>query len=211
MKKFIENLSAQNLRKWLDKNESEIVMFLNISVDELDRMTLNDIKKSLKDYDVTITKDNIHLYYEFMSYEDFGKYKDILNDIFTLRYSKIYSHIKLKIDQLKIKTLFGSYHVSLTLFGVKDTLKPIDEYIAEIKSSSEYKEYICNVFSANPSLSTLQLLKNAGLFLYEMKNSKFEISKRPVFNHKKVHYVALHDKIDETMQPVGVGFYDKKS
>jgi len=94
--------------------------------------------------DLTITKDNIHQYYEFMSDDDLEKYKQILNSIFTDRYSYLYDKIKIKLDMLEIKTLFGSFHVGLKLFKMKDTLKPIDKYIEEIKASNEYKEYIKN-------------------------------------------------------------------
>lgn len=32
----------------------------------------------------------------------------------------------------------------LTIFGIKDTLKPIDKYIEEIKNSDAYKSYSAN-------------------------------------------------------------------
>jgi len=82
---------------------------------------------------VTITKDNIHLYYEFMSDEDKNIYHNLIWTLLVERYKFI------------IKTLsLCDFQVGVGFFKVKDTLKPIDEYIEEIKESSKYKEYIKN-------------------------------------------------------------------
>jgi hypothetical protein len=115
---------------------------------------------------ITITKDNIHLYYEFMSDDDFNKYGAYLRILFTSRYTLIRKHFQkigllvdngngydfdmlhYKGDVFEYDCPFGDTSIKsksykgISFFGVKDTLKPIDEYIEEIKTSSEYKEYI---------------------------------------------------------------------
>ena len=117
----------------------------------------DDFKKVLKKFNCIsfedITKDNIHLYYEFMSIEDLEKYSDILGVLFIDRTSIILNLLFPNIQELReledyLKTdvffqHFGIYKATARyFFGTKDTLKPIDEYIEEIKASSEYKEYI---------------------------------------------------------------------
>jgi hypothetical protein len=90
----------------------------------------------------TITKDNIALYYEFMDDEDLEKHKDILSVILCQRRADIVkiidfeNHSNITLDNTMLKT------IKWECFGIKDNLKPIDEYIEEIKGSSEYKEYI---------------------------------------------------------------------
>ena len=94
----------------------------------------------------TITKDNIHLYYEFMSDEELEIHKEVIQQTFFTRLDKI------KIS-CNIKNLWNFKHynvlkrssdlsvLSICIFGVKDTLKDINDYIKEIKNSKEYKEY----------------------------------------------------------------------
>ena len=93
-----------------------------------------------------ITKDNIHLYYEFMSDEDLKGYSELLNEIVDERFDYIEDVLNFKeSSNYNSEDAFDVYMSSkLTLFGIKDTLKPIDEYIAEIKESSEYKKYIAS-------------------------------------------------------------------
>ena len=110
---------------------------------------------SFNNGNVIITKDNIHLYYEFMS-DDVLKYIDILHPIFCNHYHAIVSYFK-KIgfivddgkgydyDKVHYKGSFIKRDITMyygiSFFGIKDTLKPIDEYIADIKASEEYKAY----------------------------------------------------------------------
>ena len=89
-----------------------------------------------------ITKENISIYYEFMSDEDINKYKHILdfilvnrkNHINDILFNDVCSRFKSGYSFFNI----GTYRVSQTIFGIKDTLKPINEYIAEIKKSEQY-------------------------------------------------------------------------
>lgn len=82
---------------------------------------------------VTITKDNIHLYYEFMSDEDLEKYRTILEEVFHKRAFHIASIVELPDNSIDYNC---KEHIVLK---TKDTLKPIDEYIEEIKASEEYR------------------------------------------------------------------------
>lgn len=101
---------------------------------------------------ITITKDNIHLYYEFMSDEDLKAHRFELTFIYNSRLHTIFHYFNTKCnfignrqDFRKLYTLDNlqsGYITSWSIFGVQDTLKPINEYIEEIKASSEYKEYI---------------------------------------------------------------------
>jgi len=119
---------------------------------ELFRGELLDISQNK----VTITKDNIHLYYEFMNDEDKIKNSFILCDIFDRRQDKIAFILnqdrgvyevatfeKPNGDAMKIFYYLKKHWrgISLISFGVEDTLKPINEYITEIKESKAYKEY----------------------------------------------------------------------
>ena len=95
-----------------------------------------------------ITKDNIHLYYEFMSDEDKKLNKVILRNSIHKRKLLVLKSLNLVLsydDEKKCNFKYidiQSKYLGYSIFGVKDTLKPINEYIAEIKESSEYKEYI---------------------------------------------------------------------
>ncbi len=155
--------------------------------------TYEDVKIELMKYlinieKVEITKDNIHLYYEFMSDEDKFNYskhiksKNIelvypfMNDalkkhhfdnidlMFSKRKSKLIIEfgtdhkIICKSELFKAKDYFilsedSYFNTSLKAFEVEDTLKPIDEYIEEIKSSDAYKEYINPIVSIDTSFS----------------------------------------------------------
>jgi hypothetical protein len=79
-----------------------------------------ELKKELESRVAIITKDNIHLYYEFMSDKELK-----------------YNHLDLICE-----VLMDRVFLIKDLLGIKDTLKPMDEYIEEIKASDEYKEYI---------------------------------------------------------------------
>lgn len=92
-----------------------------------------------------ITKDNIHLYYEFMSDDELQKNNKILSKVFDERFAPICFGLKLDVQKLQGNMKFAYIYnkiVEQEVFGVKDVLKPIDEYIKEIKESSEYKNYI---------------------------------------------------------------------
>jgi hypothetical protein len=119
--------------------------------------------------DIEINGDNLHLYYEFMSNDErieashtllnllFKERASEINKALNTLYSSELSDLKV-VDTVYYKTNstakpviyddgkcldwggnFGTLEVSY--FGIKDTLKPIDVYIKEIKESDGYKEY----------------------------------------------------------------------
>lgn len=91
-----------------------------------------------KDNPDFITKDNIADYYEFMNDDNLEKYKDILSPIFKKR---AYYIVNNSFFQLPNRSVDFDDNW-LTVLDIKDTLKPINEYIEEIKQSSEYKDYL---------------------------------------------------------------------
>lgn len=129
--KIRENFGSELLRE-------KVIEKLNLIVDDYE-----------KDNDI-IDKDNIYLYYEFMNDEDLEKYSCLLSDIFNNRLIQAFKNLSFSSDQIHIflckYTLQilskDRYIKSSCIFGTKDTLKPIDEYIADIKESEAYKEYL---------------------------------------------------------------------
>ena len=109
---------------------------------------------------IIIDKDNIALHYESMSDEDLIKNKTLISDIFDSRKNIIppfFKDIDLKgrglwygvegfnnskQEMTELSITYGNYTLKQVIFGIIDTLKPIKEYIEEIKASSEYKGYI---------------------------------------------------------------------
>lgn len=91
--------------------------------------------------------DNISTYYEFMSDEDIENNINIISSILYSRHIKVDKELFLSTVNLDEKNKYvfvsrlKSVFSSVVSFGIKDTLKPIDEYIADIKQSSTYQEY----------------------------------------------------------------------
>lgn len=112
--------------------------------DEACTISRKEIAEYLLKSGVEITQENIHLYYEFMDIESvykLGSRSLMLFRIHSKRHLQIIDllNIDIKIlDEYK-KTYIHSYY-----FGVKDNLKPIDEYVSQIKESEAYKSYIAN-------------------------------------------------------------------
>lgn len=108
-----------------------------------------DIHRDFLIIEDVATIDNISLYYEFMSDEDIYKNSMLLDEILGDRIIKINNVIPIlkNVDSNYITRINGAdikntYFISQYIFGIKDTLKPIDEYIEQIKQSEAYKEYI---------------------------------------------------------------------
>lgn len=96
----------------------------------------------LKDEEVTITKDNIHLYYKFMSGVDKHTNLQVVMDAFDNRTAEIERRLDVRlITPVKEFNHFKGNPIGQTVFGVKDTLKPLDEYITQIKNSHAYQGY----------------------------------------------------------------------
>ena len=100
-----------------------------------------------------VTKENMSVYYEFMSDKeikslDSSNLRDIktgtpiITTILSGRMIAIRKALLIHptiLDNFK-KYIFGLNDsvLSQSIFGIKDTLKPINEYIAEIKKSEQY-------------------------------------------------------------------------
>lgn len=128
-----------------------------------------------------ITKENIHLYYEFMGSEDINKYRRLLNDIIEdERLEKLVKIFDLtnenySFDEIDTGDCF--FNIGLSVFGIKDILKPIDEYINEIKTSSSFREYKKSIFidrgKSKAASNVLQLMDKD----YSYKNAVDETLK----------------------------------
>ncbi len=119
-------------------------------------MKKEELKKEYENGTVVITKDNIHLYYEFMSDEDKYTHSDLIHKILILeRQFQVFKQLEINVNdestwkkiqekhiEKQIENKRTEWVTDLKIFGIKDILKPIDEYIAEIKASSEYKKYL---------------------------------------------------------------------
>lgn len=104
-----------------------------------------ELEKELKSGMAVITKDNIHLYYEFMGEDDFLKHKDVISKAFDSRFGAICFYLNLNVAELIDNMVFSYIFnkiVSQKVFNIKDVLKPMDEYILEIKESEKYQGYI---------------------------------------------------------------------
>ena len=133
---------------------------------------LNLMQDDLETNGDEITKENIHLYYQFMT-DDVIREICVQNVFQNDAYNELYCGVKLisyrydlffnRLSQIKNKITIPNYYselkiarlgnikdsplvrIGLTVFGIKDTLKPTDEYVAEIKDSDAYKSYISKV------------------------------------------------------------------
>ena len=146
--KVPNSVSSPNIDLVIEDLKNQTVKIEN-SCDEDEKAVLNHFKNFIKEIveyqlknGLVITDDNIHLYYKFMDNEsvcEFGN-KDIsLFRIHSKRHLQIIEllNIDIKILDQYLKTCIHAYY-----FGVKDTLKPIDDYITDIKNSNAYKSYI---------------------------------------------------------------------
>lgn len=123
--------------------------------------------------------DNIAEYYEYFDEDDLLEYASIINNVFQDRINKIcgnstrlgrYSFFKIA----KANILKEKYVVGYELFGIKDKLEPIEDYIALIKSSKEY----IDLFETGSTLEYLDLSKFEDI-------SKTDINKCISYNNGK--------------------------
>ena len=133
-KKIIAELRENN------SSESSIekaILELNLMVDDYE-----------KDNNV-VDKENIHLYYESMSDEDLieiENHNNLVSDVIFNRKMDVYVLLTEEADTKETEWIqcdnilnHEGFVLKYSLFGIKDTLRPIDEYIEEIKESEQYK------------------------------------------------------------------------
>lgn len=137
-KKTIAELRENNS---FESSIEKAILELNLMVDDYE-----------KDNNV-VDKENIHLYYKFMSDEDLKKILNwsILSNVFSNRIIYITDIFgwrdNKKVLKLEYWKAFDKYYVKnndytrFSFFGIIDTLKPIDEYISDIKNSDAFKEF----------------------------------------------------------------------
>ena len=172
-------------------------------------LSFEDIIKKIELFrDVTITKDNIHLYYEFMSDDDLRKISilEILLDTFNKRSTKIIYTLFPGVDEtirddIRDNYLLQDRNVSLnivylqTIFGVKDTLKPINEYIKEIKNSSEYKEYLLSTVKISLDIINIKKGIDYKYCTYVIYNNSVEVKRFEDVAYTQKAFINFHRKI----------------
>lgn len=215
MTKFIQNMAVPKFRKWLDANEPSILKYLAVTHDELDAMIIKDIKNALIGYTVQITIDNIAVHYEFMDEDTLEEYAPIISPILNDRYGKVFENLK---DFLKLSDFVYFQHarsfkpgliVRQHLFGVKDEMKPIDEFMAEIISSKEYEYLFENVVITKDNIADyyefmgIATRKRYAELVDEIFQDRvltisqeLDISSEIIFNNSEVNVI---EKNDETL------------
>ncbi len=114
--------------------------------DESCEINHNEIIEYLyKEVKLEITQENLHLYYKFMNDEDLIQNSEILNDLLVCRFHKICSLLSVSAPMLHSYSSYNYYNaffVKQFIFGIKDNLNPIEDFIEDIKNSNEYKSFI---------------------------------------------------------------------
>ena len=152
MKKELEKLTKEQLLELVEHfehypsvtEEDDKAYILTYLEDEACQISEEQILKYLlKTTIVEISEDNIHLYYKFMNKDDISKYREILHTFFNKR-QPLNIEDFLEIDKEVIREnwkydCFADGKIKTqSYFGIKDTLKPIDEYLEEIKNSDTF-------------------------------------------------------------------------
>ncbi len=155
MEKELQKLTTKQLIEFVEtiehypavtiKNGKDyIVSYL---VDEACTISRKDVAVYLLKKGAVITNHNIPLYYEFMSKKDISRYRNDLHYFFNTRLPlNINDFLEIDkeviIENWKYDCFSDGKVKKQSYFGIKDTLKPIDKYIADIKNSNAYKSYI---------------------------------------------------------------------
>jgi hypothetical protein len=135
----------------LQNNETAFENFSNL---------LNQIINDIGNTGTEITSENINIYYGYMSNEMKEEYGEILHPILTDRRAYIDSILDLKLKDLSFSYDKKGNWISCCYFGIHDTLRPIQEYINQIKESEQYK------------ISTSECLCNTDAYLMDTKHLK---------------------------------------
>lgn len=162
------NLNNSQICDFIAKFKKELIKKSGLRIGEIEQLSKREFNELINTIykDVIIDKDNIHLYYEFMRDEELEKYFYFLitgdnelrkrfitigevlnidkNSYGKYLYSHIFGLLRCENGFRELKTDYGTYILKFYFFGIKDTLKPIDDYIEEIKQSEAYKSYLAN-------------------------------------------------------------------
>lgn len=154
--------------------------------------TLNLMQDDLEANGVEITKDNVSLYYELMSKNEKNDTSNVLDGVFKLRLDKIKRELNINsvlTDDFFEYEMNKHNQVSMTLFQIKDILKPIGEYVKEIKDSNEYKQYCFNNLVERYDLSISHLKR--------LEHELFANDLNYVSNIDNLIYAALDNVADD--------------
>ncbi|MDQ1341247.1 MAG: hypothetical protein QG567_2405, partial [Campylobacterota bacterium] len=165
-----------------------------------------EIEKDNPDF---ITKDNIAQYYEFMSDEDKYNNLSIVMDVFNNRQRDIEAALNVRLVAPISENLhFKGSPIGRSSFGMKDTLKPIDEYIEDIKASEEYQAYKSNLFS---SLDVDEAITKIEVSLEKLNDIEDELIKftnqsehklASKFSHARSRLELFKDSLESLKQPL---------
>lgn len=169
----VENLSKKTLLEMIESfenypsvsEEDDRAYILAYLDDEACAISKDDIQEYIDA--IEITKDNIHEFYEFMN-NDLEKYEIILHNVISYRLDTLFKNLDFHSNEYHtflMKYTFGNlsknkYITTNNVFGVEDILKPIDEYIQEIKDSDEYQQYISNKNIVESNISCPKNIKD---------------------------------------------------
>lgn len=212
--RYVENLKGFTMTTKINNpKELSLESFKMLADEEIAKLNISVDYKLLLNWkywdDESGLLDNIHklraLYLHLPSLNK-NLNADILDTVFERRLDRILSSLNLSWkDELiyytkkeKIGSMMNRKIIELEVFGVKDTLRTIDEYIAEIKESDMFKNFIAtkiaetiiteeNISDYYEFMSDTDLEKIAGLVAFLLGNRDREVFKI-LFNSSQSSY-----------------------
>ena len=144
-----------------------------------------NVKNSLKDYDVKISKDRARMYIEFKD-KDLDSIKSIIDKIFGIYKYHIAYIVNTNIDDIKSKVL--------------EIVKKEDFNTFKVESSRSYKEFELNSLELSKTLGGV-ILKNIDNIKVDVHNPELLVS---VEVREKNSYIYLNSYMGSGGYPVGV-------
>ncbi len=144
-----------------------------------------NVKNSLKDYDVKISKDRARMYIEFKD-KDLDGIKSIIDKIFGIYKYHIAYIVNTNIDDIKSKVL--------------EIVKKEDFNTFKVESSRSYKEFELNSLELSKTLGGV-ILKNIDNIKVDVHNPELLVS---VEVREKNSYIYLNSYMGSGGYPVGV-------
>ncbi|MBR2245892.1 MAG: tRNA 4-thiouridine(8) synthase ThiI [Bacilli bacterium] len=144
-----------------------------------------NVRNSLKDYDVKISKDRARMYIEFKD-KDLDSIKSIIDKIFGIYKYHIAYIVNTNIDDIKSKVL--------------EIVKKEDFNTFKVESSRSYKEFELNSLELSKTLGGV-ILKNIDNIKVDVHNPELLVS---VEVREKNSYIYLNSYMGSGGYPVGV-------
>lgn len=205
----IDFKSWNSLRDFIEGKENVHIDFTT-HIDFLVSRAKKILRAEFEAGEVVITKDNIHLYYEFMRDEDIKNLDNsnlrdiatgapIITTILSGRFCNVRDSLQIhssKMDEFK-KCIYGlnDFILSQSVFGVKDTLKPIDEYIAEIKASKDYQEYMLKNTKITLDITNIKSGATYDFCTYIIYDAGIEVKRFEDVAYTQKAFINFHKKI----------------